>query len=125
MVSALIFAGGRVAWLRSHWREGACVPLVSRTTAQELVRVLAYPKFGLEEADREELLADYLPFCEVVSVRRKCAVQCRDRFDQPFLDLAHAGGADVLVTGDSDLLFLRGRTAFNIETPEDYRARVG
>ncbi|MHB1841390.1 MAG: PIN domain-containing protein, partial [Acidobacteriaceae bacterium] len=44
-VSALLFAHGRLAWLRRHWREGGCAPLVSRATVEELTRVLAYPKF--------------------------------------------------------------------------------
>jgi predicted nucleic acid-binding protein len=39
-------------------------------------------------------------------------VKCRDRNDQKFLDCAHTGRADYLVTGDPDLLDLRqvGRT---------------
>ena len=31
-------------------------------------------------------------------------VKCRDRNDQKFLDCAHTGRADYLVTGDPDLL---------------------
>ncbi len=40
VVSALLFANGRLAWLRRHWREGECVPLLSAATAAELTRVL-------------------------------------------------------------------------------------
>lgn len=124
VVSALLFTGGRLAWLRSHWREGSCVPLVSSATASELTRVLRYPKFRLTHDDALELLSDYLPFCATVNPVSPCAVACRDRHDQPFLDLAESGKADVLISGDADLLALSGLTAFGIETPDHYRRRV-
>jgi len=47
VLSALLFADGRLAWLRQHWREGGCVPLISRATAAELTRVFRYPVYGL------------------------------------------------------------------------------
>lgn len=121
VVSALLFAGGRLAWLRQHWRQGGGLPLISRATAAELTRVLGYPKFRLTSDDRRELLAEYLPYCEVVEVTGRCRLTCRDANDQPFLDLAQSGKADLLVSGDQDLLALSGQTEFLIETPEAYR----
>ncbi len=125
VVSALLFAHGRLAWLRQHWREGGSVPLISRATAAELTRVLTYPKFGLASDDARELLADYLPYCEVIERRERCASVCRDVRDQIFLDLAQSGNADLLVSGDKDLLALAGQTTFLIETQEGYRRRMG
>jgi len=124
VVSALLFANGRVAWLRRHWREGRCVPLISRATAAELTRVLGYPKFRLAADDARELLADYLPYCETIDITERCATICRDTADQAFLDLAQSGKAEVLVSGDQDLLVLAGQTSFAIETPDDYRRRM-
>jgi putative PIN family toxin of toxin-antitoxin system len=124
VVSALLFANGRLAWLREHWRAGGCVPLISRATAAELTRVFRYPKFGLSTDDARELLADYLPYCEVIERAERCALVCRDAKDQPFLDLAQSGGADWLISGDQDLLALAGQTTFLIEPPEAYRRRV-
>lgn len=120
VVSALVFANGRLAWLRRHWREGGCVPLICRATASELTRVLGYPKFRLSADDRRELLADYLPYCEVVEVTEACPVDCRDAKDQMFLDMAQSGKADLLITGDDDLLELAGRTRFLIAPVEAY-----
>ncbi len=124
VVSALLFASGRLAWLREHWREGGCVALLSRATAEELTRVFAYPRFRLSLDDRRELLADYLPYCQVVEVTRKCRRLCRDPNDQVFLDLAQSGEADLLVSSDEDLLVLAGKTEFLIETPAAYRRRM-
>jgi putative PIN family toxin of toxin-antitoxin system len=90
----------------------------------ELTRVLTYPKFRLSADDRRELLADYIPYCEVVELTERCAAVCRVVKDQPFLDLAQSGHAEVLVSGDHDLLVLAGQTRFLIETPEAYRHRV-
>jgi len=124
VVSALLFGNRRLAWLRQHWREKGCVPLISRATAAELTRVLSYPKFGLSPDDRRELLAEYLPHCEVIEATERCASVCRDANDQPFLDLAESGRADLLISGDQDLLSLAGQTTFLIETPEGYRCRI-
>ena len=124
VVSALLFPKGRLAWLRQHWREGDCVPLLSASTAAELTRVLAYPKFRLTQEFVRELLADYVTYCAIVETIKRCPQVCRDEKDQPFLDLAVSGDADLLISGDRDLLALAGQTTFLIETPEAYRLRV-
>jgi hypothetical protein len=41
---------------------------VSAATAGELVRVLAYPEFRLSPEEREELLADYLPYVTMLAL---------------------------------------------------------
>jgi len=66
VLSALVFGGGTAGRLRLSWQQGVFVPLASTATAQELVRVLAYPKFRLSKLEQGELLADYLPHTQVV-----------------------------------------------------------
>ena len=122
-LSALLFTRGPLSWLVGHWQAANCVPLISRATAEELTRILAYSKFHLTAEEQLEALASYIPFCEAVGIERSCPVLCRDPKDQPFLDLAQSGNADVLVTGDADLLVLVGLTRFRIETPVNYRAK--
>lgn len=124
VLSALLFTHGRLSWLVGHWQGRSCVPLISRATAVEISRILAYPKFHLSANEQFEVLGGYIPFCEAVDLAISCPILCRDRKDQPFLDLAQSGKAYVLVTGDEDLLALAGQTAFVIETPEDYRRRI-
>ncbi len=124
VVSALLFGGG-LSWLVEHLRTRVSIPLVSHATASEFVRVLHYPKFELSEAKIEAFAARYLPFAERVEVDESALIlpDCRDPKDRIFLALADAGRADVLVTGDDDLLALQGQTRFPIETPEQYRGR--
>lgn len=126
VVSALLFASGRLAWLRPAWRQGRAVPLVSRVTAGELLRVLAYPKFRLTAEEQRTLLADFLPFAEIVAEPKGGRLPaCRDAADLPFLALAAGAGADALVTGDDDLLAVSGRFRISILTPEAFRQRLG
>ena len=110
VLSALLFGGGPAARVRSGWQSGRFVPLASTATAQELVRVLGYPKFRLASAEQEELLADFMPWVEVVRIADPppATPACRDPFDLPFLQLAIGGRARVLVSGDRDLLALAG-----------------
>lgn len=110
VLSALLFGGGPAARVRAGWQTGRFVPLASTATAQELVRVLAYPKFKLAPPEQEELLADVMPWLEVVRISDPPprVPACRDPFDLPFLHLAVAGNARALVSGDRDLLALAG-----------------
>jgi putative PIN family toxin of toxin-antitoxin system len=110
VLSALLFGGGSPALIRSGWQSGRFIPLASTVTAQELMRVLSYPKFRLSAAEQAELLADFMPWVEAVQVPDPPprVPPCRDPLDLPFLHLAVAGKARALVSGDRDLLTLAG-----------------
>ncbi len=126
VLSALVFRAGIAARARAAWQAGVFTPLVSTATAQELVRVLAYPKFRLTKEDRDELLADYLPYATTVRIPEPPphVPECRDTFDTMFLHLAAAGKAKALVTGDRDLLALAGKTKFEIVTLDAFLAKL-
>lgn len=108
VLSALVFTGRLTAVLREGWKNQRFTAIASKETTSELIRVLGYPKFGLNAHEQEDLLSDCLPFCSTVKVPHPppSTPICRDPFDMPFLELAIAGGADYLVTGDRDLLSL-------------------
>lgn len=122
VLSALVFGKGTTARLRAAWQGGHFLPLVSTATAQELVRVLAYPKFRLGAQEQQELLADYLPYVVAVRIPQPppTVPLCRDPFDMPFLHLAVAGRAHALVTGDADLLTLARVGRCPIMTPDAF-----
>lgn len=124
VLSALLFPRGRLSWISHLWTAGRILPLVCSTTARELIDVLAYEKFKLDENHVQALLAAYLPFTETIDVSRKPKLpQCRDPDDQIFLVLAAVGGAEVLVSGDRAVVELAGRVPFTIETAAEFRKR--
>lgn len=118
VLSALIFGGQRMAQFRALWQSDRLQPLICRETAAELIRTLKYPKFKLTTSEQLELLSDYLPYCETVQLKNPGPPMpdCRDPADIPFLQLALEGKADLLVTGDRDLLVLQNRFSIPIIT---------
>ncbi len=125
LLSALLFPAGSVSWLRQAWLSTTLRPLASHDTAAELIRVVSYSRFRLTGDERENLLGDYLPWCETISVPNPTEVpECRDPFDRPFLELALAAKADTLVTGDKDLLVLAETFSVPILAPAAFRKRL-
>lgn len=124
VLSALLFTAGRLAWIRHAWQRQQLQPLVCNGTVSELLRVLAYPRFKLTASEQEELLADFLPYADVVELPSPWPdlPVCRDEKDQVFLVLAHVGKADALVTGDADLLAMRDAFPGLILTAEEWAA---
>lgn len=126
VLSALVFKSGRLTWIREGWTAGRFAPLCSLKTSEELIRALAYPKFRLDQDDIRALVNSYLTFAEVVRIAADnldSLPQCRDPKDQMFLELATCGNADVLVTGDKDLLALADSCEHAIETPAEFKRR--
>ena len=122
VVSALLFGGGRLGWLVGAWRTQVFIPLASKETVLEILRVLAYPKFRLSASEREAVAGAYLPFVETVQVFGvKCAVKCRDLNDLKFFALANESKADVLVSGDDDIHAATGFTTCPVLRPDGFR----
>lgn len=126
VLSALLFQSGRLTWLRESWTQDKFLPLADKPCVEELLRVLAYPKFKLEPDEIKSLLGGYLPYTETIENKGTTLSGlpvCRDLHDQKFLSLAQKGNADVLVIGDQDLLSLNNQTCFQIETPTTFKQR--
>lgn len=119
VLSALLFQNGRLTWLRHLWVTGSIHPIASKETTEEIIRVLAYPRFKLSPEEIELFLSDYLPYCRLVKAKSisKTAPQCRDKNDQMFINLAFQEKADYLISSDKDLLVLSGKVPFQIVTP--------
>ena len=124
VLSALLFTKGRLAWIREAWQDKCITPIICRETAEELLRVLTYPKFKLSLEDREELLADFLPWAEVAALPNPWPEipHCRDPHDHIFMALAKVADADALVTGDKDLLTLRDSFKTPILTADELKS---
>jgi putative PIN family toxin of toxin-antitoxin system len=95
--------------------------LVSEATLEELDDVLRRPKLAgyVSEDQRLEFLAAYIRDAEdvVVTIRLR---ECRDPKDDKFLELAIAGKASHIISGDQDLLMLSPFHDIVILTPVDF-----
>jgi putative PIN family toxin of toxin-antitoxin system len=98
--------------------------LVSEATMQELAEVLARPKFDpyVTIAERQEFLRVLGRIAEMVPIVYTVHV-CRDPRDDKFLDLAVNGEADLIITGDRDLLVLQAFRDIPVITPAQYLER--
>ena len=93
-------------------------------TLRELIEKLLQPKFDryVSQERREALLQRVASIVEIVEVLQAVRAS-RDPKDDKFLDAAVNGRANVLVTGDRDLLDLNPFRGIAIVTPADYLAR--
>ncbi len=98
--------------------------LASRDTLEELQNVLSRARFDrfVPAAKRAQLFDEYLSNVELISVVSPIHA-CRDPRDDKFLAVAYDGRADLLITGDADLLALHPFHGIAILTPADYLAR--
>jgi putative PIN family toxin of toxin-antitoxin system len=126
VLSALLFNAGRLAWIRHAWQHQQLQPLVCRDTANELLRALTYPKFKLSAQEQKDLLGDFLPYAEVITLPTPWPdlPACRDEQDQVFLVLAHAGKAHALITGDTDILAMRDVFPGRILTADELATQI-
>ena len=97
--------------------------LLSIETLTELHEVLHRPKFNkyLTVEEREAFLTALTMRATMVEVSIQID-DCRDPKDNKFLELAVAGRAECIVTGDKDLLVLHPFRQINIVTPTDFIA---
>jgi putative PIN family toxin of toxin-antitoxin system len=100
--------------------------LLSAETLRELLRVLARPR--LQRYIDPRMAADAVGLvarlAEMVRPTSRIDV-CRDSDDNRVLELAVDGRADVIVSGDNDLLSLRAYRDVRIVTPRQFLDEVG
>lgn len=124
ILSALLFRGP-TSNLVPAWQTGRFHLLLSRALLEEILRVLAYPKFHLTEAEVRGLLEEELiPFAETVIVRRRPAIRLRDPDDLAVVACALTGRARYLVTGDADLLSLKRIRQVEAIRPSHFMVRL-
>jgi putative PIN family toxin of toxin-antitoxin system len=94
--------------------------LKSIATEQEVLRVLQRPHLAAVTASSfRDDLAMMLAVAELVTITERIAA-CRDPKDDKFLELAINGRADLIVSGDGDLLALDPFRNIPIVTPATF-----
>lgn len=96
------------------------VLLKSSVTEQQLFEVATRPYLApLIDAETQDWLKKLLASAELIAITERIAV-CRDPTDDKFLELAVNGHADLIVTGDADLLVLNPFREIPIVTPAQF-----
>lgn len=91
--------------------------LKSTATERQLFEVVARPYFvPLIGHETRAWLRKLMSSAELVAVTERIAA-CRDTTDDKFLELAISGRADVIVSGDGDLLALNPFRGIQIASP--------
>jgi putative PIN family toxin of toxin-antitoxin system len=127
LVSAFILKRGVPHDILVAWRANAFAVVTTELLYQEIEEVVRRPKFARSYAAATEEIADFLSFVHsrsrFVALTTSVALSVRDPDDELLLRIAFGGGADYLVTGDSDLLALataEALGALRIVTPRTF-----
>jgi hypothetical protein len=123
VLSAFLFPGSVPG--RALDRSQGSVVLASKLTLQELKEVAARSRFDcyVEAEKRRRLVAEFARAAVTVDIPFPIRA-CRDPKDDKFLEVAVHGRADLIVTGDTDLLALHPFRGIAIFTPAEYIARA-
>ena len=104
------------------WREA--VTLTSTAILEELRTVLHRPKFARYiQPEKIEPYIEKVGKFGLVLVNSPPIRACRDPRDDKFLEVAVHGHADLIVTGDDDLLALHPFRGIAIMSPAEYLER--
>jgi putative PIN family toxin of toxin-antitoxin system len=121
--SAIIFPGSVPRQVVDHSLDHGVV-IFSEATMTELAEVLSRSKFNsfVSRADRELFLAQVESVAEFVPIIQLVRA-CRDPKDDKFLEVALNGRADVIITGDADLLGMHPWRGIAVLSPAKYLKR--
>lgn len=123
LVRTRLNPGGTVGPVLDLLRDGHYTCLYSDATLGELIEVLGRPRmvrrYGITAEETEALIDLLILRGEAIDPTRAIEA-CRDPKDDKFLEVAVAGGANVLVTGDEDLLVLHPFEGIPIVGPREF-----
>jgi putative PIN family toxin of toxin-antitoxin system len=122
VLSGLLFPGSVPS--RALLQAQARTVLASEATRRELTEIMDRSRFDryIERWLRKRLADEYARSCETVEILFPIHA-CRDPKDDKFLEVAVHGRADLIVTGDRDLLDLHPFHGIAILAPAEFLER--
>ena len=122
LLSGLMFPDGAPGRVVAAWRQARFELVISVPQLAEIGRALAYPKIrrvlGWDDQRIEQFIRQLYVRAGIVNLAGTLVEVPGDPDDMPILATLVAAKADVLITGDGDLLALRDRYA--IQTPAEF-----
>lgn len=125
LVSAMLVEASVPSRCVEHVTSGYCSLLLDERIAAEYRAVLRRQAFGLDLTAVEDVLSILERYAEWVHAD-PLAIRLPDASDLPFLEVAVAGGADAIITGNvAHFRVPGGRLAIDIVTPRQFLDRLG
>ncbi len=120
IVSALLFKNSQPRQALDKARHHGTL-LMSQSIWQEITGVLTRPKFEryVSSVERDLFIIWFGELVHFVEISKTVTV-CRDAKDDKFLELAVNGNAELIVSGDQDLLMLNPFLGISIVTVREF-----
>jgi uncharacterized protein len=120
LISSILIEGG-IADLALTKAEKSYDILCSEKIYNELVKILMLPKFDkyVSLYGRKKFIESFEHKATFVKVEEVINA-CRDPKDDMFLELAVSGNANIIITGDKDLLVLNPFRGIQIISPKEF-----
>jgi len=100
--------------------------MASKEIIDEYIKVLAYPKFELSEAEINYILYnEILPYFDIMEINASSVIIDVDPSDDKFIHCAKTGKADAIISGDQHLLSLKSYRKIKILTPGTFLENLG
>ncbi len=119
LVSALVFPGGRPETVFKLGLQGRFQMVTSVPLLTELGRILT-EKFGRDARPAQEAVAQVVRAAAVVEPRERVHAIEVDPSDNRVLEAALAGRADVIISGDHQLLELNEWRGIRLQNPASF-----
>jgi len=125
IISSVLFEGSKPDLAMRYALQNGNI-LFSLELIEELDEVLSRAKFRkyITDEEREEFLDGFIDrgiLIKVVDVVK----ECRDPKDDKILELSLSGKADLIISGDKDLLVLNPFRSIQIQSVEQFLKSVG
>lgn len=104
-------------------RQGKIKLFYSKDILEELIRVLAYKKFGLTNQEILPIINDFIAIANFTEVSSKIKPLPQDPTDTIFLECAVDAKAHYIISGDHHLLELKHYKGITIVTPKEFIAK--
>ncbi len=127
LVSGLIRPQGTIGEVLQTLHSGRFVAVYSTAMLVEVIDVLGRPKFRAKyhiEPDDITALVNLVRLRGELVIPNRTVTACRDPKDNKFLEAALAGQANILTTGDADLLELHPFEGIEILNPAAFLAKL-
>ncbi len=95
-------------------RVAICIPILNE------IRKALTKKFGWSKREVDEVFDFYFARAILIEIRGRIRGVCRDPNDDMVIECAELSGAEVIVSGDKDLLAVKRHRGIQVVTPRDF-----